>query len=58
MATAPGNSRNNLIADKISLMNEAGLHWTRGRTAPSPPILGCTPGNSWMRVWRVFYVWD
>lgn len=27
MPTAPGNSRNLLIADKISLMNEAGLHW-------------------------------
>jgi hypothetical protein len=28
MSTAPGDSRYNLIADKISLMNAAGLHWS------------------------------
>ena len=28
MSAAPGDSQENLVRDKISVMNEAGLHWT------------------------------
>lgn len=45
MATAPGNSRNNLIADKISLMNEAGLHWTLWTYRALTPNFGLYTGE-------------
>ncbi|MCI0519597.1 MAG: glycoside hydrolase family 5 protein [Chloroflexi bacterium] len=47
MSTAPGDSRYHLVADKISLMNEAGLHWALWTfREASPPGFGLYFGDN------------
>jgi endoglucanase len=46
MSTAPGDSRYNLIADTINVMNEAGLHWNMwSYRDPSAPGFGLYFGD-------------
>jgi hypothetical protein len=47
MSAAPGDSRYNLAADKISVMNEAGLHWAMWTYRdPGGPSFGLYHGNN------------
>lgn len=46
MSSAPGASRPNLAAEKISVMNEAGLHWTMWTYRETqPPGFGLVHGD-------------
>ncbi len=46
MSSAPGDSRLNLAADKISVMNKAGLHWTMWTyRETTPPGFGLVHGS-------------
>jgi hypothetical protein len=45
ISSAPGESRYNLIADKISVMNEAGLHWSLWAYRETAPGFGLFSGD-------------
>lgn len=46
MSASPGNSHIDLVADKISVMNEAGLHWALWTYRdPQPPGFGLLHGS-------------